>query len=140
MISREDERWLIKRLCPGEYEFQHDTLGDVSLTLVEDPESYLTHGIRIFGSKIVEDENGKEVRKPTIGLYSHGINFDQAFIGLDQEVRNVITDYSIQRELEENEIVYVKNGRPVMLWEEKRAMTATGRIPTRLRRIKTDSF
>lgn len=140
MISPENKQWLVKKLNPGSYTFKHARFGDISLEMVETPHEHLKNSIRVSGSRLVTNENRKKVRVPTITKFSNGVNLDAAMGALSQDVVAIIANFSFEREMTQDCVVSVKNGQPVMTFDEKVQMNATGNIPTRLRRSKVNSF
>lgn len=140
MISPENKQWLVKKLNPGSYTFKHARFGDISLEMIETPGEYLKSSIRVSGSRLVTNEHRKKVRVSTITKFSSGINLDGAMRGLSADIITMIANYSFEGELTEDCAVFVKDGQPVMTFDDKISMNTTGSVPSRLRRSKIDSF
>ena len=139
-MSYKENMYLAKRLSPGSYSFQLEGLGNVNLVFEENPSSYLTHGIRLSGRKIELDEDGKERERTTVDYHSYGVRFYVVYREMKAELQDVIANFAREELARRREVLLAEGNISDITPKEHSDMRKTGRISSRLRRFKVDSF
>lgn len=122
-------------LGPGNYSFEHhNRFGKVNLEIGE-------QSIYIHGERPETDSLGEKSFVQTISQGVDGSTFSDAFNALPRELRRLLVNFQMEREVSgPGAEVVVFDSRAGLSVEERREMKRTGRIPTDRVLFKADVF